>query len=63
MSGSIEDSEQTLQAVYDWLYDSTAIAPVLFLPSIWAHTDRIGSFQPPATEYDTPFEGISVKDS
>lgn len=61
--GSIEDSEQALQTVYDWLNDNAAIAPVLFLPSIWAHTDRIGSFQPPATEYDTPFEGISVKDS
>lgn len=61
MGASIADSEKTLQAVYDWLHENTAIAPVLFLPSIWAHTERIENFEPPATEYDTPYEMIAVK--
>ena len=60
MDASIADSEKTLQAVYDWLHETTAIAPVLFLPSIWAHTERIENFEPPATEFDTPYEKIAV---
>lgn len=60
MDASIADSETTLQAIYDWLNENTAIAPVLFLPSIWAHTARIEDFDPPATEYDTPYEKIVV---
>lgn len=63
MNAPIGKGEETLQAVYDWLNENTAIAPVLFLPSIWAYNERIEQFEPPATEYDTPFEGISVKNS
>lgn len=63
MGASMADSEKALQAVYDWLHENTAIAPVLFLPSIWAHSERVESFEPPATEYDTPYEKISVNRS
>ena len=60
MNADTETGAEKLQAVFDWLHDKTAVAPVLFLPSIWAHTERVQSFSPPATEYDTPFEGLVV---
>ncbi len=60
MSASEDDAEAKLQAVYDWLHDEAAFAPLLYAPSIWAHTERVGSFKAPATEYDTPYEGITI---
>ena len=35
--------------------------PMLYSPSIWAHTDRVDGFQAPVTEYDTPYEGLHVE--
>jgi nickel transport system substrate-binding protein len=50
----------SLQKVYDWLHDNDAIAPLLYVPGIWAHTDRVKGFEPPATEYDMPYEHITL---
>lgn len=50
--------QPTIQKVYDWLYDNTAIAPLVYVPSIWAHSKRVQGFSGPATEYDMPYENI-----
>jgi len=63
MAAPQEQSQSTLQAVYDWLHDNQAIAPILFAPSIWANSKRVRNFHPPATEYDTPYEGLTVAQS
>jgi nickel transport system substrate-binding protein len=55
------NSAKSLQAVFDWLNAETAFAPVLYTPSIWAHSPRVDGFQSPATEYDTPYEGLHVE--
>lgn len=52
--------QEALQKVFDWLHDETAFLPVLYTPSFWAHTKRVSGFSTPATEYDTPFEGLHV---
>ncbi|RNF33454.1 ABC transporter substrate-binding protein [Paracoccus methylarcula] len=56
-----EDTEAELQKFYDWLHDNDAIAPLLFVPGIWAHSDRVAGFTGPATEYDMPYENITLK--
>lgn len=61
MAASEADSQAALQAVYDWLETNYATAPLLYAPSIWAVSDRVATFEPPATEYDTPFEGLTLK--
>jgi nickel transport system substrate-binding protein len=48
------------QAVYDWLHAESAFLPLFYNPSIWAHTERVKGFKAPATEYDLPYEGISL---
>ncbi|MDW9830321.1 ABC transporter substrate-binding protein [Sinorhizobium meliloti] len=60
MSASEDEMGAALQKVYDWLHDNDAIAPLLFVPGIWAHTDRVSGFEGPATEYDMPYEHISL---
>ncbi|MCA0275689.1 MAG: nickel ABC transporter substrate-binding protein [Proteobacteria bacterium] len=50
--------EPTIQKVYDWLYDNDAIAPLVYVPSIWAHSKRVQGFTSPVTEYDMPYENI-----
>jgi nickel transport system substrate-binding protein len=60
-SSNEAEVQAALQDVFDWLHENTAFAPMLYTPSIWAHTDRIDGFSPPATEYDTPFEGLHVE--
>jgi nickel transport system substrate-binding protein len=62
-SSNEAEVQQALQDVFDWLYENTAFAPMLYTPSIWAHTDRIAGFKPPATEYDTPYDGLQVVQS
>lgn len=63
MSAAQDRSQATLQAVYDWLHDNHAIAPILYAPSIWANSKRAQNFHAPATEYDTPYEGLTVLQS
>jgi nickel transport system substrate-binding protein len=60
MSASAAEMQPALQKVYDWLHDNDAIAPLLYVPGIWAHTDRVKGFEPPATEYDMPYEHITL---
>ncbi|MER9851724.1 ABC transporter substrate-binding protein [Mesorhizobium sp. M0106] len=60
MSAPEGEMEAALQKVYDWLHDNDAIAPLLFVPGIWAHAARVKGFQSPATEYDMPYENITL---
>jgi nickel transport system substrate-binding protein len=60
-SSNEAEVQVALQAVFDWLYENTAFAPMLYTPSIWAHTGRVDGFAAPPTEYDTPFEGLHVE--
>lgn len=62
MQASEADIQAKLQNVYDWLHDEAAIAPLLYVPSMWAHSPRVKGFQPPATEYDLPYEGITLSE-
>ncbi|MEK1929373.1 MAG: ABC transporter substrate-binding protein [Pararhizobium sp.] len=62
MSASEDEMEAKLQQVYDWLHDNDAIAPLLFVPGIWAHTSRVKGFTSPATEYDMPYENIRLSE-
>lgn len=48
------------QAVYDWMHAETAFLPLFYNPSIWAHTERVKGFKAPSTEYDMPYEGLSL---
>lgn len=48
------------QAVYNWLHDNWAMAPLYHSQRIWAHGDRIKTFIVPATEYEMPLKGISL---
>jgi nickel transport system substrate-binding protein len=59
-SSNEAEVQAALQEVFDWLYENTAFAPMLYTPTIWAHTNRVDGFAAPATEYDTPFEGLHV---
>jgi nickel transport system substrate-binding protein len=59
-SASPEGVEQALQAFYDWLHDNDAIAPLVYVPSIWAYSKRVQGFANPATEYDMPYEKIRL---
>ena len=52
--------EPTLQAIFDFLHDDVACMPLYHNPSIWAHGERVVGFQAPSTEYDMPFENISL---
>ncbi len=56
------ESEPALQKMYDWLKAEDALVPVLYKPTIWAHSARVKGFAAPATEYDMPYEGISLQD-
>ncbi len=60
MSADQASVQPALQAVFDWLHAETALAPLLFTPSIWAYGSRVAGFTAPATEYDTPYEGLRV---
>ncbi|WP_108658280.1 ABC transporter substrate-binding protein [Acuticoccus kandeliae] len=58
------DAEQAakFQAVYDWLHDNWAIAPIFHKSRIWAHGDNIRTFVVPPTEYEMPLTGLVVAD-
>jgi nickel transport system substrate-binding protein len=63
MDAAPEDTEAELQKFYNWLRDNDAIAPILYVPTIWAHSDRVTGFTPPVTEYDMPYENIVLTSS
>lgn len=62
MGASEANIESALQNIYSWLHDEAAIAPLLYVPSMWAHSPRVKGFVPPATEYDLPYEGITLSE-
>ena len=62
MSAPESEMEAALQKVYDWLHDNDAIAPLLYVPGIWAHSSRVKGFHGPATEYDMPYENITLSE-
>lgn len=55
------DIQPALQKFYDYLHENAAIAPMVYLPNLWAHSDRVKGFSNPATEYDMPYENISLE--
>ncbi|MGF7008842.1 nickel ABC transporter substrate-binding protein [Aminobacter sp. BE322] len=61
-SASEEEVQPALQKFYDWLRDNDAIAPLIYVPTIWAHSKRVQGFSVAATEYDMPYENIVLAD-
>lgn len=57
-SASEDQVEAALQKFYDWLREETMIAPLVYVPTIWAHGKRVQGFTSPVTEYDMPYENI-----
>ncbi len=62
MQASEANIETALQNIYDWLQAEAAVAPLLYVPSMWAHSPRVKGFTPPSTEYDLPYEGITLSE-
>ncbi|WP_395015044.1 ABC transporter substrate-binding protein [Dongia sp.] len=61
IEGTGASPEESYQKVYDWIEKNHAIAPLLHPQRIWAHTARVQNFKIPPTEYDMPYEGISLQ--
>lgn len=61
LEASGDEREVKMQALYDWLYDNTAICPLVVSQRLWAHNPRVEHFTLPATDYDLPFKGITLK--
>ncbi|TIP81496.1 MAG: hypothetical protein E5X63_27825 [Mesorhizobium sp.] len=59
-SASEDKVEAATQAVYDWLHQEVALLPLFFAPVIWAHSERVTGFAAPATEYDLPYENVTL---
>jgi nickel transport system substrate-binding protein len=59
-SASDDKVEAETQKVYDWLHDNVALLPLFYAPVIWAHSDKVSGFKAPATEYDLPFENVTL---
>lgn len=59
MAAKPADAEAEIQKFYDWLRDNEACSPILYVPSIWAHSPRLTGFVSPVTEYDMPYENIT----
>ncbi|MHB1101776.1 MAG: ABC transporter substrate-binding protein [Devosia sp.] len=54
------DQAAKYQLVYDWIYANQAVAPLFHPQRIWVHTSRVNGFAMPPTEYDMPYEGITL---
>ena len=55
------DAPAAYQAIYDWMHQETAFMPLFYNPAIWAHTERVKGFKAPSTEYDMPYEGLTLE--
>ena len=53
--------EAAMQGIYDWLYDNTATCPLVVSQRLWAYNPKVQGFTLPATDYDLPFKGITIK--
>ncbi|RTM10902.1 MAG: ABC transporter substrate-binding protein [Hyphomicrobiales bacterium] len=60
VAASGDDVQPAIQKVYDWLSENEAIAPLFYVPSIWAHSKRVRGFTSPVTEYDMPYKNITL---
>ncbi len=49
-----------MQAIHDWLYNNTAVAPLVAPQRLRAHSARVQDFALPATDYDIPGKGLSL---
>ncbi|MHA7777942.1 ABC transporter substrate-binding protein [Roseibium sp. M-1] len=56
-----DEREVAFQAFNDWLHDNTGIVPLYHPDRIWVHSPRVVGFEVPATEYELPYSGISIK--
>ena len=52
--------EAAMQSIYDWLANNAAACPILVTQRIWAVHPRVQGFSLPATDYDIPFQGLSL---
>ncbi|PTM89122.1 ABC transporter substrate-binding protein [Mycoplana dimorpha] len=59
-SASEDTVEQATQAIHDYLHDQVSCLPLFYVPSIWAHTNRVSGFKAPSTEYDLPYKGLAL---
>lgn len=55
------ERDRKMQELYDWLRNNTAICPIVVSQRLWAHNPRVENFSLPATDYDLPFQGITLK--
>jgi len=55
------EREAAYQGFFDWLESNHAIAPIYHASRIWAHSSRVKGFAIPPTEYEMPFEGITLE--
>ena len=53
--------EAAMQVVYDWIHNNTATCPLVVSQRLWAYNPRIENFSLPATDYDLPFKGLTIK--
>ena len=53
--------EAAMQGIYDWLFDNTATCPLVVSQRLWAYNPKVQGFALPATDYDLPFKGITIK--
>ncbi len=51
-----------MQAVFDWLYNNTAVCPLVVAQRLWAVNPRVKNFKLPATDYDLPFMDMTLAD-
>jgi nickel transport system substrate-binding protein len=52
--------EGAMQAVHDWLRDTTAACPLVVNKRLWAVHPRVAGFPLPATDCDLPFKGVTL---
>lgn len=52
--------EGAMQAVQDWLRDTTAACPSVVNKRLWAVHPRVAGFTPPATDCDLPFKSVTL---
>lgn len=55
------DRDARINAIYGWLYDRDAVAPLVVPQRLWAHGPKVTKFVLPPTDYDMPFEGVEIK--
>lgn len=60
LDASGTEREAKMQALYDWMDTNRVICPLVVGQRIWAHNPRVQNFSLPATDYDLPFQGITI---